>query len=152
MESCCRCFGPAAPSKFTFSNSMANAIGDRNVPARRRLYLGIVFPADVSVQPIHMYFSLADEGTKVLEAACAAAGLTLNKGKLVGSPERLNLFTLEGDMLRTDLDLEAHIPSTLQPNSWVILEKGNRVAADRLSEIRAAAVASLSSAPSCTLQ
>ena len=35
-----------------------------------------------------------------------------------------------------DLDLEAHLGSTLRPNSWVILEKGNRVDAERLFAIR----------------
>ena len=32
--------------------------------------------------------------------ACKQAGLAFDKGKLVGSPERLNLFTLEGDVVR----------------------------------------------------
>ena len=33
------------------------------------------------------------------------AGLQIDKGKLVGSPEPLNLFTLEGDVVRLDLRL-----------------------------------------------
>ena len=78
---------------------------------------------------------------------CPCAPPEANAGPLVTcSPrpyplaDRLNLFTLEGDLLRCDLDLEAHIPSTLQPNSWVILEKGNRVSPGRLAAIRQAAV------------
>ena len=49
----------------------------------------------------------------------------------MGSPERVNLFTLEGDLLRIDLDLEAHLGSTLQPGGWVILEKGNRISPEK---------------------
>lgn len=127
---------------------MGSAIGDSSIPVRRRLYLGIVFPADVNVPPVYMFFNLSNPGTKVLEAACAAGGLNMSNGKLVGSPERLNLFTLEGDLLRLDLDLEAHIGSTLQPNSAVILEKGNRISAERLEDIRDAFVKS-QSGPSC---
>ena len=120
MASCCQCLLPASrvPPNLAFSNSTGSAVGDAKIPLSRRLYLGVVFPADCGVRPIYMFFSLANEGTKVLEAACAAAGLRLDRGRIVGSPERLNLFTLEGDLLRLDLDLEAHIPSTLQPHSW----------------------------------
>jgi hypothetical protein len=35
-----------------------------------------------------------------------------------------------------DLDLEAHLGSTLQPGAWVILEKGNRVSSARLAAIQ----------------
>ena len=152
MTSCCRCLlQPHAPKHLTFSNTMADAFGDSSIPLARRLYLGIIFPADVDVQPVHMFFSLSNEGTKVLEAACSAAGLHMDRGRLVGSPERLNIFTLEGDLLRLDLELEAHVPSTLQPNSWVVLEKGNRVPAERLAGIRAAAVQALSGGSSCQI-
>jgi len=114
---------------------------------------------------MHMFFSKSAEGVKVLEAACNAAGVKarlsrdsdrkhklplahrqprdrlpraqqLDRGRMVGSPERLNLFTVEGDMLRLDLDLEAHLGSTLRQHSWIILEKGNRVPAERLSAIQ----------------
>ena len=140
MASCCQCLLPASrvPPNLAFSNSTGSAVGDAKIPLSRRLYLGVVFPADCGVRPIYMFFSLANEGTKVLEAACAAAGLRLDRGRIVGSPERLNLFTLEGDILRLDLDLEAHIPSTLQAHSWVILEKGNRIDEVRLTAIRQA--------------
>ena len=152
MEQCCRCFAPArAPTNLSFSNTMGSAHGDKSIPHNRRLFLGIVFPADLDVQPVYMFFSLANEGTKVLNAACAAAGLKMDRGRLVGSPDRLNLFTLDGDLLRLDLDLEAHIPSTLQPNTWVILEKGNRVAPERLASVRAAAARELSAGPACTI-
>ena len=52
------------------------------------------------MQPLYMYFSRSSEGTKVLEAACQAAGVKLDRGRIVGSPDRLNLFTIEGDLLR----------------------------------------------------
>ena len=147
---CCNCLAPRLPSNLTFSNSPGSAIGDHSIPNSRRLYLGIVFPEDVDVKPVHMFFSRSNEGTKVMEAACKAAGLQMDRGRLVGSPERLNIFTLEGDLLRLDLDLDAHIPYTLQPNTWVILEKGNRVAPERLQMIRDAAVKSME-APSCLI-
>ena len=152
MASCCQCLLPASrvPPNLAFSNSTGSAVGDAKIPLSRRLYLGVVFPADCGVRPIYMFFSLANEGTKVLEAACAAAGLRLDRGRIVGSPERLNLFTLEGDLLRLDLDLEAHIPSTLQPESWVILEKGNRVDEVRLAAIRQACL-DTQAGPACAI-
>ena len=55
-----------------------------------------------------MFFDKTKPVEKVIAGACAHAGLKLDKGKLVGSPERLNLFTLEGDVVRLDLEVEAH--------------------------------------------
>jgi len=54
-----------------------------------------------------MFFDKQRPGSALLIAAIAQAGLQLDKGKLVGSPERLNIFTVEGDILR--LDLEARL-------------------------------------------
>jgi len=152
MAQCCSCLvpGPRRPLSLTFANSWGGALGDSKVPSNRRVYLGIVFPEDCKVQPIHMYFSRSAEGVKVLEAACAAAGLKLDRGRIVGSPERLNLFTIDGDLLRVDLDLDAHMGSTLHNNAWVILEKGNRIAPERLAAVRAAAEAE-ASGPGCSL-
>ena len=138
-----RCCGPclggqAAPSSLTFANSPGSAVGDASIPRERRLYLGIIFPEATAERPLHMFFSQSDEGSKLLQAACAAVNLKLDKGRLVGSPDRLNLFTLNGDLLRTDLDLEAHMGSTLHPSSWVVLEKGNRLGDARLAAIRQA--------------
>lgn len=142
MASCCQCLlgSGRTPSHLQFSNSHGSAVGDSSIPVSRRIYLGVVFPEDANIKPIHMFFARSNEGTKVLEAACAAAGLKMDRGRLAGSPDRLNIFTLEGDILRLDLDLDAHIPYTLQPDSWVILEKGNRIPSDRLAEIQEAAL------------
>ena len=140
MDACCKCLAPSrTPLNLTFANAVGSAIGDMKIPSSRRLYLGIIFPEDVSTRPLHMFFSMQNEGTKVLESACAAAGLKMDRGRIIGSPDRLNLFTLEGDLLRLDLDLEAHIPYTLQPNAWIVLEKGNRIDPTRLGAIREAA-------------
>ena len=49
----------------------------------------------------------------------AHAGLTLERGRLVGSPERLNLFTLDGDVLRLDLELEARCRAALVVSSTI---------------------------------
>ena len=139
MQCCAPCLQslqPKAPGGLSFANSPGSAVGDSKVPHNRRLMLGIVFPEDAHVPPMWMYFSKSSEGTKVLEAACGAAGIKLDRGRIVGSPERLNLFTSEGDLLRVDLDLEAHLGTTLQPNSMLILEKGNRVEPERLANIQ----------------
>ena len=86
-----------------------------------------------------MRFDRSKPGTEILEAACAACGYQLDRGRLVGSPDKINLFTMDGDMLRTDLELEAHIPSTLQEHACIVLGKGNRIPADRLRDLQEAA-------------
>jgi len=60
----------------------------------------------------------------------------MDKGKLVGSPERLNIFTVDGDVLRLDLELEAHLGSTLRAGDTIVLEKGNRLSDERLQFVR----------------
>lgn len=75
---------------------------------------------------------------KVIAGAAAHAGLKLDRGKLVGSPERLNLFTLEGDVVRLDLEIEAHMGSTLRAGDVLCIEKGNRMDDARLAQIRSA--------------
>lgn len=40
------------------------------------------------------------------QLAATRRRIPTDKGKLVGSPERLNVFTLEGDVLRLDLEIE----------------------------------------------
>ena len=141
MADCFKCCLPGSqvPPYLQFTNSQGSASGDSKIPHNRRLLLGIIFPQETGVQPMYMYFNRTSEGVKVLEAACAAAGVKLDKGRIMGSPERLNLFTIEGDLLRIDLELEAHLGSTLQPGGWVILEKGNRLAPERLAAIQEAA-------------
>ena len=61
----------------------------------------------------------------------------MDKGKLIGSPERLNLFTIEGEVVRLDLEIEAHLGSTLHAGDLLVLEKGNRLDDGRLQQIRA---------------
>ena len=70
-----------------------------------------------------------------------ADAISFCRNDMVGSPDRLNLFTVEGDLLRVDLDLEAHLGSTLKPGGWLILEKGNRIDPARLEEIKDAKAA-----------
>ena len=83
-----------------------------------------------------MFFDKEKPVERVVTAACTHAGLTLDKGRLNGSPERLNLFTLDGDVVRLDLEVEAHLGSTLHPGNILLLEKGNRVHAERLRTVR----------------
>ena len=65
-----------------------------------------VLQLEANAQPVHMFFSRFAAGAKVLSAACSEGGLSLDRGRLVGSPERLNLFTMDGDLLRVDLELD----------------------------------------------
>ena len=134
-----------------------------------------------------MFFDKLKPASELLVAATKKAGLQMDRGKLVGSPEWLNIFTIEvlsrrslprhsplhphgratppdislwatprgsmsrwllhaeplrvarqGDVLRLDLEIEAHLGSTLQPSDTIILEKGNRISDDRLRAIQAA--------------
>ena len=121
MESCCACLLPAKGDvRFRFSNSPSSAIGDDKLPLARRIYLGVIFPEEMSIRPIHMFFSKSQEGTKVLQAACVAAGVTLEHGRLAGSPEKLNIFTMEGDLLRLDLELARSIESDMEMESQAV--------------------------------
>ena len=130
----------AAPkdSALAFSNTASNAVGDHSISASRRVHFGVFFPEDIPCQPVHMFFDREKDTIKVLEAAVAHAGLKLDRGRLVGSPEKLNLFTIDGDMVRTDLPLDAHLGSTIHPSSVLLLEKGNRVLEDRLDAVKLA--------------
>tara|TARA_B110001452_G_scaffold92938_1_gene76664 strand:- start:208 stop:663 length:456 start_codon:yes stop_codon:yes gene_type:complete len=130
----------AAPkdSALAFSNAASNAVGDHSIAGGRRVHFGVFFPEDIPCPPVHMFFDREKASTKILDGACAHAGLKMERGRLAGSPERLNLFTLEGDVLRLDLEIEAHLGSTLQPSSILVLEKGNRISDDRLDAIKAA--------------
>ena len=140
LDRCCACI-PASrlPTTLQFRNASWQATGDTSVRSDKRITLGVLFPADAAIKGQWMFFDRAKAGSRVLEAACEAAGVKLEKGRLAGSPEKLNLFTPEGDLLRIDLELEAHVPSTLIPGGIVILEKGNRIAPERLRDIQEAA-------------
>mmetsp|Transcript_56660 Transcript_56660/g.123317 ORF Transcript_56660/g.123317 Transcript_56660/m.123317 type:complete len:150 (+) Transcript_56660:225-674(+) len=141
--SCCVClFGPGGSDGF--SNSPSSASGDESIPRSRRCYFGIFFPEDVGVRPAHMFFDREKPAAKILEGAAAYAGMKLDKGRLMGSPEKLNVFTLEGDVLRLDLELEAHLGGALHPSSILILEKGNRLSDERIAAVKAMAVESAS--------
>ena len=98
--------GKKPDSALSFSNSPAAAVCDHSISASRRVHFGIFFPEDVNCKPVHMFFDREKEASKILAGACAHAGLKMDKGRLAGSPERLNLFTSEGDVLRLDLDIE----------------------------------------------
>lgn len=126
----------APTSKTGFANKPASAIGDAAIPQERRVTFGIVLPEVAEQRPVWMFFDKSKPVEKVIAGACAHAGLKLDKGKLVGSPERLNLFTVEGDVVRLDLEIEAHLGSTLQPRDTLIVEKGNRLEAAQLARGR----------------
>lgn len=133
-----------APAKFqasskdplAFSNKPANAVGESSIPADRRVRFGMVFPESTGVRPAHMFFDKSKPVEKMITAAAQYGGFAVDKGKLVGSPERLNLFLLEGDVVRLDLEIEAHLGSTLRAGDTLILEKGNRLTDERLQAVR----------------
>ena len=97
-----------------------------------------------------MFFDREKDAQKILDGAFAHAGIDIKQGRMAGSPERLNLFTSDGDVLRLDLDIEAHLGGTLHPSSVLVLEKGNRIADDRLETIKRA-VEEQAAAASCTV-
>ena len=85
-----------------------------------------------------MFFDREKDAQKILDGAFAHAGLEIKQGRMAGSPERLNLFTSDGDVLRLDLDIDAHLGGTLHPSSVLILEKGNRISPERLDALNSA--------------
>lgn len=111
-------------------------VGDTSIGPKSRVTFGIVYPSGLGIQSHYMYFDKEKPVERVVASACSRADLILEKGRLAGSPERLNLFTLEGDLVRLDLEVEAHLGSTLTPGAILVLEKGNRVADNRLSTIK----------------
>jgi hypothetical protein len=130
---------PAAGKKdpLLFRTKPNAAIGDASIPEKRRVRFGIVMPESTGVAAVHVYCDKEKEVGKLLAAAASAGGFAIDKGKLVGSPEKLNLFTLDGDVIRLDLEVEAHLGSTLHADDILILEKGNRVFDSRLAAIKA---------------
>ena len=77
---------------LAFSNKPSSAVGDASIQQQRRIRFGIVFPEDTGVAPIHIFVDREKPVEKLIAAACSHAGLKLDKGKLVGSPQRLNLL------------------------------------------------------------
>ena len=57
-------------------------------------------PESTGARAVHMFFDKEKPVDRIIAGAASHAGLKLDKGKLVGSPERLNLFTLDGDGAR----------------------------------------------------
>ena len=123
-------------AQVSFVNRSDKAVGDTDIVLRSRVIFGIVYPAGLGVSSSYMFFDKEKPVEKLVAAATARAGLVLDKGKLAGSPEKLNVFTLDGDMVRLDLEVEAHLGSTLHVGDILILEKGNRLAPARIKAIR----------------
>ena len=131
--------GTASKNPLAFSNKPATAVGDANILVSRRVKFGLVMPESTGASAVYMFFDKEKPVEKMIAAAASHGGFAVDKGKLVGSPERLNLFTLEGDVVRLDLEIEAHMGSTLHAGDTLILEKGNRLDAARLDAVRARA-------------
>ena len=119
-----------------FVNLASRSVGDDTIPPSVRVLFGIVYPAGLGCASTWMFFDRTKPVERVIAGAASQAGLALDKGKLAGSPERLNLFTLDGDLVRLDLEIDAHLGSTLHPSDLLLLEKGNRVPASRLQAVR----------------
>ena len=123
-------------SALDTSDGIGHAPGDASIASTSRVSFGIVFPSGLGIPSSYMFFDKEKPVERIVAAACKHAGLTLEKGRLSGSPERLNLFTLDGDVVRLDLEVEAHLGSTLHPGNILLLEKGNRVHAERLRTVK----------------
>ena len=123
-------------ARVAFANKRDKAVGDPAIAAGHRVAFGIVYPADMGISSCHMFFDKQKPVESLVASAANHAGLMLDKGKLPGSPERLNLFTLDGDLVRLDLEVEAHLGSTLRTGDVLVLEKGNRLMANRIKAIR----------------
>jgi hypothetical protein len=135
---CLPCLDTPGDPSLRFANSPGSAAGDSSIAQGRRVYFGIFFPEDSPHRPVHMFFDRQKATQKVLDGATAHTGLRVEKGRIVGSPERLNVFTMENEILRLDLEIDAHMHGTLHPSSILILEKGNRISTERLDAIRTA--------------
>ena len=119
-----------------FSNYASRPAGDESIAPECRISFGVVYPAGLGCASTWMVFDRTKPVERIITGAAALGGLTLDKGKLAGSPEKLNLFTLDGDMVRLDLEIDAHVGSTLRAGDLLLLEKGNRVPANRLEAVR----------------
>jgi hypothetical protein len=121
---------------LVFATKPSKPIGDENIPPNRRVMFGIAYPEQTGAQSVHMFFDKEKPVERVISAAAAHAGLKVDRGKLAGSPEKLNLFTLDGDVVRLDLEIEAHLGSTLHAGDVLVLEKGNQLDPARAQAIR----------------
>lgn len=105
------------------------------------------FPRDSGARPAHMFFDRSAPTERVLDQAASLGEVHFNKRTLIGSPDKLNLFTVEGDILRLDLPIEAHLGGSLSPNGVLILSRGNQLDQVFAAEVSRAALQS--SAPAC---
>ena len=121
---------------LAFTNRAGTAVGNSSIASGNRVVFGIIYPTGLGKRSSFMFFDKEKLVEQLVAEAAGRAGLVLDKGKLAGSPERLNLFTLDGDIVRLDLEVSAHLGSTLNPNDVLVLEKGNRLNPSRLRAIR----------------
>ena len=127
---------PQAKAGSGFSNSKAKPVGDQAIQPGRRCVFGVIFPESTGARPCWMFFDKEKPVEKIIAAAAAHGGFSVDKGRMVGSPEKLNIFTYpDGDVVRLDLEIDAHLGSTLHEGRLIVLEKGNRLSAERLQAI-----------------
>ena len=118
-----------------FRNRPDRPVGASDIDSRAQVTFGIVYPSGLGIPSTYICFNRGKPVEQIVSGACSYAGLILEKGRLPGNPERINLFTLDGDLVRLDLEVEAHLGSTLHPGKILLLEKGNRVVPDRLHAV-----------------
>lgn len=158
---------------LSFRNSASYAVGDASISPGNRIVFGLVYPFGLNQSSTYIFVDKEKPVDRIVTAAAKHAGLAVEKGKLVGSPERcviivcfcalvrmhatlfcpplrlracarvcavpstrLNLFTLDGENIRLDLEVVAHLGRTLHAGDVLVLEKGNRVEASRLRAVR----------------
>ena len=124
---------------LVFTTKPSRPVGDAAVPPARRCMFAVVMPASTGARPCHLFVDREKPVEAILHAAASHGGFAVDKGKLVGSPERLNLFTFpEGEVVRLDLEVDAHLGATLHEGRLLVLEKGNRLSDERCRALQAA--------------
>jgi hypothetical protein len=117
-----------------------------NVPAARRVTFAIAFPEGSELQPRFFTFDktrpMGDIRTVIKSLAGGGMGEEGEAGDerrfMVGSPARLNLFSLaSGRLLRPDLEVEAQLGTDdVCDGDVLVLEQGNRLPPERVEAVR----------------
>jgi len=131
-------------SKVSDGSLVRTRLERGELPPRKRVCFGIAFPAASAIRPL--FFAV--DRTKTMRSLLAVveghaqllAGTTNethSQGYAMGSPQRLNIFTVDGRMQRLDLDIEALLrPGYLEDGDVLLLEVGNFLPQDRIDAMR----------------
>lgn len=123
-------------------------------PTPKRVTFGIAFPEATGIRPLFMSFDRTRPLRDVLTVAvhygelsryvsygAPSGGVSTSEGHAarfaIGSPDRLNLFTVDGRMQRLDLEIDALLgPGYLESGHVIAIQEGNRLPPKRVEAIR----------------